>query len=269
MADDILIEDLVRQVQSNPKYRHMMLALLRRLTEDALSKGLTGKSVIKYVRNKCHQIGGAYFKKKFDLALFLQALENLPKDLNVEQARQFCITTMGYHASTAERLPILETFFQTCLAPIAPITSILDLACGLNPLALPWMPMAPTFSYTACDIYEDMLEGLQSYFAHFMIDGQTRPCDLIEKIPQDQAQVALILKSIPCLEQVDKEISPHMLENLQTDHILISYPAHSLGGRKKGMSEFYREHFYRLISGKPWHIREFVFSSELAFLVSK
>ena len=92
--------------------------------------------------------------------------------------------------------------------------------------------MAPTFSYTACDIYEDMLEGLQSYFAHFMIDGQTRPCDLIEKISRSGADRA-DSQIDSCLEQVDKEISPHMLENLQTDHILISYPAHSLGAEKR------------------------------------
>ena len=65
-----------------------------------------------------------------------------------------------------------------------------------------------------------------------MIDGQTRPCDLIEKILKIRRGRA-ILKSIPRLEQVDKEISPHMLENLQTDHIPDLIPCAQPGGRKR------------------------------------
>jgi len=35
------------------------------------------------------------------------------------------------------------------------------------------------------------------------------------------------------------------------------------------MPDFYRDHFYALVSGKGWKIQEFIFSSELAFLVTK
>jgi len=269
MVPDPHIEDLVRQVQSSPKYQSISISLIRRLFEDALAKGFSGKSAVKYVRNKCHQIGGAYFRKNLNFKEIRQELANLPRELQTSDVRQFCITTMGTHASTAERLPILEIFFQTCLAPIAPITSVLDLACGLNPLSLPWMPLTPECSYSACDIYADMMAFVGSFFDHFRIKGHAQSCDLFEEIPQDPAQVAFFLKSIPCLEQVDKEIGIRVLENLQTDHILVSFPVHSLGGRQKGMPDFYRDHFYQMLSEKTWQVREFLFSSELAFLVSK
>ncbi len=269
MANDTQIQDLIRQVQSNSKYQSITPSVIRRLAEDALTKGFKGKSAIKYVRNKCHQIGGAYFKKKMDFAGISREIENLPCDLESKDVRQFCVKAMELHSSTAERLPILDSFFETCLAPVAPVTSVLDLACGLNPFSIPWMPLASGFTYTACDIYEDMLGVLQSFFSHFEVNGIAQPCDLTDHIPQAHAQVAFFLKSIPCLEQVDKMISISVLERLQTDHILVSYPVHSLGGRDKGMPDFYREHFSRLISDKSWQIREFLFSSELAFLVSK
>ena len=37
---------------------------------------------------------------------------------------------------------------------------MLDVACGLNPLAIPWMNLAPNATYHAIDIYEDMMRFL-------------------------------------------------------------------------------------------------------------
>jgi 16S rRNA (guanine(1405)-N(7))-methyltransferase len=183
--------------------------------------------------------------------------------------QQFCREQMKAHASTAERLPIIETFFKTCLASISPIESVLDLACGLNPLALPWMPLADDFSYQSCDIYLDMLDLIQAFFDHFMIQGHTFACNLTDGIPREHAQVGFFLKSLPCLEQLDKSIGVRLLEEVNTDHILVSFPVHSLGGVNKGMPGFYREHFYYLIAKKNWKVQEFCFETELAFLVSK
>jgi 16S rRNA (guanine(1405)-N(7))-methyltransferase len=176
---------------------------------------------------------------------------------------------MQAHASTAERLPVLKDIFQTCLTPIAPIDSVLDLACGLNPLALPWMPLAETFSYQACDIYADMVHFVDAFLRHFSAESQAQTCDLVSGPPKTPVQIALLLKTIPCLEQVDKQIGPSLLDQIQADHLLVSFPAKSLGGRNKGMPAFYREHFYELIEDRPWQVQEFNFSTEIAFLVSK
>lgn len=176
---------------------------------------------------------------------------------------------MEVHTSTAERLPILGEFFKTTLAPIAPVSSILDLACGLNPLAIPWMPLSNEFKYLACDIYCDMMGFIQSFFYHFLICGKAFPADIIDAGPTQTSQVAFLLKALPCLEQLDKAIGAHLLENIQADHILISFPVRSLGGHHKGMPNFYRNHFFELVAGKNWKIHEFSFDTELAFLVTK
>jgi 16S rRNA (guanine(1405)-N(7))-methyltransferase len=176
---------------------------------------------------------------------------------------------MQSHASTAERIPILEDFYKTCLAPIAPVSSVLDLACGLNPLAIPWMPLAQDCIYYGCDIYLDMLKLLNAFFDHLNIKGWAKPCDLTTAVPDEDTQVAFLLKSIPCLEQVDKTIGARILQSIQADHILVSFPVHSLGGRMKGMPNFYRERFYEFLSDETWQVQEFQFKTELAFLVSK
>ena len=263
------LDTLVENVQANSKYQHIYRGLVERLAQEAIKKGMKGKAAVKSIRSKLHQVGGAYFRKPINFEQSKTMLNMLPNDLHSEPVRSFCAQQMKFHASTSERLPILEEFFSTCFASIAPITSIADLACGLNPLALPWMPLAPGFRYWACDIYLDMMDFLQAYFDHFNIDGEASPCDLLGGPNTQEAQVAILLKSIPCLEQVDKSIGEQLLDKIQAQHILISFPVSSLGGQRKGMPAFYRDHFYSLIADKSWKVQEFVFSSELAFLVTK
>ncbi len=147
--------------------------------------------------------------------------------------------------------------------------SVLDLACGLNPLNLPWMPLAADVSYSACDIYTDMVDFLNRFFAHFQVQGSSFTCDLTQTIPQQPVQMALLLKTIPCLEQVDKQAGLRLLEGLQAENILVTFPAHSLGGRSKGMVQNYADHFTQLIAGQPWQITRFDYPGELAFLIRK
>ena len=269
MTDNARLQRLIDKVQANRKYETISRDLVSRLSQEAITKGLTGKSAVKAVRNKLHQVGGAYFKQNVDYDEAKQILADLPRNLQADETRQFCLKYMRTHTSTAERLPILDNFFQTCLEPIQPVTSVLDLACGMNPLAQPWMPLSTDFQYHACDIYLDMLDLIGAFFSHFELDGQTYPCDLVGKVPPVDADVAFLLKAIPCLEQVDKSIGLPLLEAIQADHILVSFPVRSIGGRKKGMPDFYRDHFYEIIAVKSWKIQEFEFKTELAFLVTK
>ena len=263
------IETIIQKVQAHRKYHSINKDLVRRLTEDALNKGISGKSVVKAVRKKLHQVGGAYLNQNPDYSQLINTLSTLPRNIHAGDIKHFCTMAMSAHASSAERLPILETFFKTCLQSIAPIDSVLDLACGLNPLAVPWMPLSVNCSYTACDIYEDMLDLIHAFLTHLEIYNHIFSCDLAVCTPQKHVQVALLLKSIPCLEQLDKSISRRLLETLNTDHILVSFPVRSLGGKSKGMPDFYRQHFFEIIAGNCWDIQEFTFSTEMAFLISK
>jgi len=267
--NDKQINHLIQKIQSHRKYQTITSDLVRHLAEDALRRGLVGKPAVKDVRNKLHQIGGAYFQKRPDFLELQKHLKSEPHNASSDETRNFCIEVMRTHTSTAERLPILEDFFSTCLAPIAPLTSVLDLACGLNPLGIPWMPLADHCRYYAFDIYLDMLALIESFFEQIGVDGWAQPCDLTRGVPDLKTQVTFLLKSIPCLEQVDKNIASHLLGAITSDHILVSFPVRSLGGHKKGMPDFYRKHFYEIISNESWAVQEFHFDTELAFLVSK
>ncbi|NPV76417.1 MAG: 16S rRNA methyltransferase [Anaerolineae bacterium] len=263
------LEKVIQAVQKGERYRHLHPGLVRRLATAELAKGCSSKEAVKAVRGKLHQVGGAYLASPLPLARWLLQLQELPSELDNPVLKAFCLTALEQHASTRERLPILTSFFETILRPLGPLHSILDLACGLTPLSQPWMPLASGATYHACDIYSDLLEVVAAFNRHVGRPGEVFSCDLTAELPACQAQVAFLLKTIPCLEQVDKEIGARLLESIPADHLLVSFPARSLGGRAKGMLRNYEAHFWELVSGKGWRVQRFVFPGELAFLISR
>ncbi len=258
---------LVSSVQASPKYRTLSPDLVRTIGAQELAKRRHVKEAIKATKNKLHQIAGAYQTGKVDYANWLHALQKIGDGPAL--LRTVCREIMAHHASTRERLGILDEFYSTLFANLPRIASILDLACGLNPLAIPWMRLPPGATYTACDIYQDQIDFLQQCFALLGVDGVAQPCDLLQACPDQAADVVLLLKTIPCLEQADKTIGRKLLERINAPILFVSFPAQSLGGRNKGMTVNYEQHFRELVADKSWQIERFDFATELVFRVMK
>jgi 16S rRNA (guanine(1405)-N(7))-methyltransferase len=288
-SSEVDITDLVAAVRSSQKYAAISQELIESIGLRELRARRNLKEAIKSTKNKLHQVAGAYLDADLPYDEWLTMLTataarqrdketRRQADVAIDdsqffilnsQFRQACVAIMRHHASTRERLSILERFYTTTLAPLGPLRSVLDLACGLNPLALPWMPLAPEASYYACDIYADMIDFLNGFFALAGVRGQARVCDLVATAPAEQVDLALVLKALPPLEQQAKQAGRNLLRALNARHILVSFPAHSLGGRAKGMSENYELRFRALADAEGWSIEQFVFPTELAFLVKK
>jgi 16S rRNA (guanine(1405)-N(7))-methyltransferase len=262
-TDDSL-DLLVDAVTSSAKYRNVSQDLVRAIGAQELAKGVSRKMAVKATKNKLHQVGAAYQVKQID---FARALDRLQTADSAAELQQVCRDIMGAHASTRERLPILEDFFSTCLGNIVPPRSVIDIACGLNPLARSWMPLADNVSYHAYDIYADMMQFLQDYMGLAKINGRAEVRDVIHTPPRETADLALLLKTLPCLEQIERGASARLLDALQARYLLVSYPVSSLGGRQKGMVATYDTQFAALAAGRPWVTRRFLFETELAFLV--
>lgn len=265
---DDALNRLVQAVRSSAKYGSVSEDFVRRVGAAELGKRRSLKEAIKATKNKLHQVGGAYLDAVQDYPRWLATLQQAAAQGD-PALRDACRAIMAHHASTRERLPILETFFAETLAGIAPVTSVLDAACGLNPLAFPWMPLAPGATYLACDIYRDMIEFVGAFLALAGVNGRVFVCDAVYEPPHQRAQVAFILKTIPCLEQVDKAAGLRLLDAVRADYALVSFPARSLGGRNKGMVAHYEARLGALLAERRWPARRFEFETELAFLVDK
>ena len=290
MPDQPTIDIITSEVLASAKYRAVSPALVRDLAARELAAGRSRKEAVKAVKNKLHQVAGAYFEAKPDYAGWLAELtaagqtttDHRPTTndqgasvgpwslvLGPSSFEAACKKIMARHASTRERLPILGRFYAEALADVPPPRVVLDLACGLNPLTVPWMPLAPGAEYVACDLYADLAAFLSGFFALAGVRGRAEVCDLLRGAPPVQADLALALKLLPVLEQVDRAAPLRLLQGIRAPRVLVSFPAQSLGGRGKGMAQSYERRFRELVAGQGWEITMFAFPSELAFLVTK
>src|SRR5216110_939762 len=261
------LEKLIEMVLTSSKYKDVSPDLIRSIGLRELAKRSSTKEAVKATKNKLHQVGGAYLTDKEDYTGWLNELERLFHSGNQDAFRAYVKQVMSYHASTRERLPILDQFYTTILADLPPIHRILDVACGFNPLALPWMPLDKPVEYYACDIYKDMLNFLDNFMSLLQIQGQAQVCDIIQSCPTTQVDLAFVLKAIPCLEQIDKSAGSTLLHSINAKYIVVSFPIHSLGGRNKGMEANYEARFHSLVENTGWTIKKFEFATELAFLI--
>ena len=268
-GSDERLDGLLRAVLKSVKYKNVCEDLIRHIGERELDVRRNVKEAIKSTKSKLHQVGGAYLTGNVNYARALDKLERAAASQDGDHLRPVCKELMDLHISTRERVAIMEEFYATTLAGIGPVRVVLDLACGLNPLAIPWMGLGEGVEYYACDIYTDMIDFIRESMAILGVRGKAEVRDIIRSVPTQKADLALILKTIPCLEQVEKNVGRQVLEAVNADHVLVSFPVRSLGGRSKGMVENYEARFSELVRGTGWPVRRFEFVSELAFLVTK
>lgn len=269
MMESSEVLQVVAEVQRGKGYGNIDPGLVERITRQELAKRRGLKATVKAVRSVLHQAGGAYLPVVPPYAEWLRTLKGLPKDPVDPTLRIFCREKMQFHASTRERLQVIESFYEQTLGGLGEVESLLDLACGLNPLALPWIQMRPGAQVFLCDIFTDMLAFADAFRTHLGFGGESFVCDLVEQIPDKPVQVALLLKTIPCLEQLQKGIGKRLLEGIKAETLVVTYPAASLGGRNKGMRKTYAAQFAELVEGKPWHVRGLEIGSELVYIVRK
>jgi 16S rRNA (guanine(1405)-N(7))-methyltransferase len=262
---------VVAAVLGSAKYRHIDGGLVTALAARELRGGTRPKDAVKVVKNKLHQVAGAYQVEAGNASVRADDawLAGIEPGLPAAELEARCRARMARHASTRERLPLLDNFYRELFAGLPPIGTLLDLACGLNPLALPWMNLPPAATYCACDIYADQAAFLNRWFAAVQQTGEAFVCDLLAGPPPRRADVALLLKAIPCLQQLDREIGRRLLDAVDAPVLIVSYPAQSLGGSKRGMPAQYASQFAALVAGKPWQIDTFHFPTELVYRIRR
>jgi 16S rRNA (guanine(1405)-N(7))-methyltransferase len=268
MPPDPLDEMLV-SVRSKPGYRDISPDLIRWVGLQEIQKRRNLKEAIRFTRSRLHQVAGAYQDTRMDYIRWQEELSSLSHSREDPDLQAFCRMVMTRHASSRERLSILETFYKTILEPVAPLRSILDVGCGMNPLALPWFTQTCDFTYFGVDVFERQAVFLNTFLSHIQAPGAIRVYNLGNGLPLDlqPVQVTLFLKILPCLEQLDKSLPDRLLDQLDSDWLVVSYPVQSLGGRSKGMLQNYEKHFRRIAEPRGWQPYRFEFQTELAFLV--
>jgi 16S rRNA (guanine(1405)-N(7))-methyltransferase len=147
---------------------------------------------------------------------------------------------------------------------------LLDLGCGLGPLALPWMEIG-TAHLTAVDVDTGVLEVAGGFLAAAGQPHRVEALDLVAApAPPGSADVALLLKLVTTLDRQDPAAAARLLRGVTADHAVVSFATRSLGGRADARERTYRDRVERLAveSGRVRSVAEASVPGEAAFVLT-
>ncbi len=269
MAEELDPKKLAEEIAETKKARYMDPGLIQQVLSRELRGAKNRKEVIKGVKSKLYQVSGAYRNDNLDYTSLRDKLEEITPDTPAEELKPICLEIMHTHASTRERAGILDELYGEIFRDIPRPKTICDLACGLNPFSIPWMPLEPGFRYEAFDIFSDMSGLINCFFEKRGIDGKASQANLLYGMPGGPYDLAFLFKVIPCLEQIDKFGGRRILNQLSYSarYAAVSFPGASLSGKEKGMPRNYEVHFMNIVEEDAWEIRKIKFPSELVFVL--
>ncbi|MCB8967426.1 MAG: hypothetical protein H6660_11085 [Ardenticatenaceae bacterium] len=267
MAHEDEVAALVTAVKQSKKYADTYEDTIRELAEDALRRYKKPKQALKAVRAQLHSIMAPYLGDP----VYEEAAARLTAVFATQdpvQIKETCRTILYDHLSTRERLPILQTFYREIFHITGKPKSLLDIACGLNPLAFPWMELPATTAFYAYDIHEPRIAFINHYFALQGLPPLAKVQDIALQFPQEQADVALFLKEMPRFARNYGDLGRPLLEALNVRWLVLSFPEVSTHGGRNLVNR-YREFMQQLIAGHDWPLTELLFEGELVFCIHK
>lgn len=262
------LEKVIASVVSSKKYSAVCDDTVRRIAERELVHRGSLKAATKATKRRLHQVYGG-FEQHLDYDLAYQQLAAAYRVGSEAEIRAASRKILEQHSSTRERLPVLDQFYAAILAVIGRPESILDLGCGLNPLALPWMHLVGDARYIALDIDADRVRFLNRYLALVGLAPLARCQDVLSHPPHDMVDLALLLKMSPSLERQEPGSTLWLMERLNAPRLVVSFAVKSLGGREKGMRDQYERQFSQLVENRGWLVEKLVFETELVFVVKR
>ncbi|MBM3233387.1 hypothetical protein FJZ18_04445 [Candidatus Pacearchaeota archaeon] len=166
------------------------------------------------------------------------------------------------HLSTYER----TDFYQLIKEKIKSlgIKSILDIGCGLNPLAL----ASPELLYNACDIRQDEIDIINNYFKSHGIEGHAFVFD-IRKFNSDlpKADLCLLWKIIEIVGGDTHRLTRSLLNGLDCKYIIVSFSTVTLSG--KNMRRKRRTWFEKIVLEENLAFDIFETTNEIFYIIKK
>jgi len=258
--------EFVERVLRSSRYRDVDRTLLARLAADELPLARNTDDAVKRVKRRLHQAVGA-FRGSSHATRIAAAWSG---DLADPVFRAACADALRGHASSRERVPHLAAFYEDIWTETGRPHGLLDLGCGLGPLALPWMGLPADATYLASDVDRRLLDVVGAFLELVGQPHRVEVRDLVANPPVDEADVALLLKLVTTLDRQDPTAAARLIQSLRARHAVVSFPARSLTGRAKGMEFTYRERLDRLVAdaGRVSAVAEASVPNELVFILT-
>lgn len=248
-------EEIIKKVKLKREFSGLADDFVKGFVERFLPKGgvkskKDEKEIVKQVRAELRRYVGQYQLSKNSRRLKMLNSGNI-NDL------------LKSHTSTKERLGNYSVL-ENEIAKLNP-RSILDLGCGLNPLAL--APKFPKAKYFAVDINLDELELIKKFFKKENIKGRVFYTDLRKSFEFPKVDVVLILKVFDLIESDGRKLAEKIIGSVKSKAMIISFSTRKLSG--KIMNAPRRYWFEKILSRLELDFKTFSIENEIFYLVKR
>ena len=219
-------------ILSSKKYRAMQIPqeTVVNLLENALERYAKEGEAIRSVKKKLHNIAAPYLDRLEYEGAFEQ-LKEAAGNHDLATLRQLSRKFLSAHHSTRERLAYMEAFFEHIFTSVGENAKILDLACGLNPFALPLVHVPKGITYYAYDLHQPRVKLIEKMFDMLKIEGKAIWQDILIEPPEIEAEITFLFKEAHRMEKRKKGATRELLSKLRTLTVFLSLPTHSMNGR--------------------------------------
>ena len=263
------MEALLDQILDSKKYRG--LGLNRDTIQDLIAQEArhhaSPKKLKKSVRRKLHNIVAPYLGEPDYQTLKKDLHQMTPIHPDSPQVKAFCKSILSAHASTQERIPIMDQFYDRLFEHTGKPEILLDLACGLHPFAFPWMGLPSSVQYHAYDIIQPRIDFINAFFSQIGLQPLAENRDILVHPPAIEAGLALIFKEAHRMEKRQPGCNKALWESLKVKTLAVSLPTQNLAGTHS-LIEQHRDLVYRNLPQNRC-VEELEFEDEIVFLISK
>ena len=166
---------------------------------------------------------------------------------------------LATHASTADRIndyPLLRKELDR-----RGVKSILDIGCGLNPIALAHSGI----KYYAVDIREDEQAIINSFFYQEGISGKTIICDVRKDLPLvPPVDACLLMNILDVLETKGHKLAEQIITGINARYFFITFSTKTLS--KKPMRHPQRGWIERLLTRRGYLWEQVSLSTEILYI---
>lgn len=258
---------LIEAAKTSKKYRDLDLPeeFLLDLAQEAAQIGKSAIEVKTIFRKNLHNVIAPYLEET-DYKQETKSIQITPELLNDLPA--YCLSMMDKHASTRERIPYLSEFFKAIQEEIGTPTTVIDLACALDPLCLPWIQLAPHPEFLAYDVNGARILYLQELFRQAFPFAKAIQRDIFVQTPQQFVDCVFFFKEAHRLEKRQPGGTAMLLQKLNADVIVISLPAVDLA-KHHSLEQYHSNLIDKSVGANNWSVRKARVGDELLFFIRK
>jgi 16S rRNA (guanine(1405)-N(7))-methyltransferase len=261
--------ELAQSILDSRKYRSLNLPpeTVIDLIKHGLDHGLKPDQAVDEAREKLHNIVAPYLGDP-DYTKVIQELVELKTFPDADAIRSFSLRMLESHASTRERIRVLDEFYRQIFTITGTPNSILDLACAMHPFSHPWMNLPADCLYQAYDLHQPRVELINHFFSVAGIKGEAFYDDILLAPPPQRADAAFFFKEAHRFEQRRKGCNRAFWQSLDVRWLVVSLPATNLTGRFD-LADRQRKLVYETLDGLDWPVTEILVGNELIFCIRK